>query len=98
MEIVFDSSAHTFEYAALVALPGAVMVSSTAESGLRTRIDFPSEEEDMKRGCWEVRGWREKGMKAGWVKAWERGSMADRARHMAPVSLAPRNMLDGGIV
>jgi len=52
MEMVLDSSAHTFAYAALVALPGAVMVSSTAESGLRTRVDFVGSEEERHREDW----------------------------------------------
>lgn len=32
-----------------MALPGAVMVSSTAESGLRTRIDLVGSEEERER-------------------------------------------------
>jgi len=32
-----------------VAGPGAVMVSSTAESGFRTRIDLEDSEEDIRR-------------------------------------------------
>jgi len=84
-----------------VALPGAVMVSSTAESGLRTRIDLVGSEEEREReDCGRKKGdedvvgvvvvvgvWLRK---AGWVKAcvW----VADRAMHKAPVNLNASNM------
>mmetsp|Transcript_14152 Transcript_14152/g.40336 ORF Transcript_14152/g.40336 Transcript_14152/m.40336 type:complete len:219 (-) Transcript_14152:213-869(-) len=39
IDTFFDSSAHTFSYAALVALPGACSSTSTADSGSRFSVD-----------------------------------------------------------